>query len=155
MTGSVVDGYNYATISPVLITPFSRGNVTISSADMSDYPVINPNWLNTPEDKDIAIAGFKRARQVWENMGNVTIGEEYFPGPNVSFTFFSAVNPKGTMAGVFANNNLSAGHHGRSNPRVHPKVRDRDLPRFGNVQDGSGQRLDGCRRSAREGLRRE
>ncbi|KAI6912136.1 GMC oxidoreductase [Hortaea werneckii] len=84
MTGSVVDGYNYATISPVLITPFSRGNVTISSADMSDYPVINPNWLNTPEDKDIAIAGFKRARQVWENMGNVTIGEEYFPGPNVT-----------------------------------------------------------------------
>lgn len=96
-----MDGYNYATISPVLITPFSRGNVTISSADMSDYPVINPNWLTTPEDKDIAIAGFKRARQVWENMGNVTIGKEYFPGPNVSLTFLYSVKTQCTTEGVF------------------------------------------------------
>ena len=51
---------------------------------MSDLPVINPNWLSDARDQDLAIAGFKRARQIWENMGNVTIGEEQLPGPNVS-----------------------------------------------------------------------
>ena len=102
-----MDGYNYATISPVLITPFSRGNVTISSADMSDYPVINPNWLTTPEDKDIAIAGFKRARQVWENMGNVTIGEEYFPGPNVSLSFLYSAKPRVQPKACFADEKVS------------------------------------------------
>ena len=120
-----MDGYNYATISPVLITPFSRGNVTISSADMSDYPVINPNWLTAPEDKDIAIAGFKRARQVWENMGNVTIGEEYFPGPNVSITFPRSILVYVEMVAWTNETRFRcSGHHGRRDPRLHPKVRN-------------------------------
>ncbi|KAK4547098.1 hypothetical protein LTR36_001319 [Oleoguttula mirabilis] len=78
------DGYNYATISAALITPFSRGNVTISSADASVPPVINPNWLTTSEDKDIAVASFKRVREIWAQMSGVTLGPEYLPGPNVT-----------------------------------------------------------------------
>lgn len=77
------DGYNYATISVVVVSPFSRGNVTISSNDASVQPTINPNWLTAPEDVDIAVAGFKRVRELWSNI-NVTIGEEYLPGPNVT-----------------------------------------------------------------------
>jgi choline dehydrogenase len=82
-TADPADGYNYATISAVVVSPFSRGNVTISSADASIQPVINPNWLTAPEDVDIAVAGFKRVREIWSHI-NVTIGREYLPGPNIS-----------------------------------------------------------------------
>jgi choline dehydrogenase len=78
------DGYNYATMSAVVVAPFSRGNITISSADASIQPVINPNLLSAPEDIDMAIAGFKRTREIWSLMKNVTIGPEYYPGPNVT-----------------------------------------------------------------------
>lgn len=78
------DGYNYATIAAAVISPLSRGNVTINSANMMDPPIINPNWLTAPEDVELAIASFKRIRQVWSNLGNITIGPEYLPGPNVT-----------------------------------------------------------------------
>lgn len=84
MTADPADGYNYATLAACLVSPFSTGNVTISSADASVPPVINPNWLTTSEDKDLAVASFKRVRQIWNQMTNVTIGDEYFPGPNVA-----------------------------------------------------------------------
>ena len=83
-TSDPADGYNYATLSAVVVSPFSRGNVTISSADSSVQPEINPDWLTAPEDVDIAVAGFKRAREIWSHLGNVTIGPEYLPGPNVT-----------------------------------------------------------------------
>jgi choline dehydrogenase len=82
-TADPADGYNYATIAAVVVSPFSRGNVTISSADASLQPEINPNWLTAPEDVDIAVAGFKRTREIWKHM-NITIGPEYLPGPNVT-----------------------------------------------------------------------
>ena len=75
------DGFNYGTIVAALIAPLSRGNVTIRSADTSDLPVINPNWLSHPADVEVAIAGFKRARQIFSNMGNITLGPEKLPGP--------------------------------------------------------------------------
>jgi choline dehydrogenase len=84
ITNAVVDGYNYATITPVLVAPLSRGNVTIRSDNVFDDPVINPNWLTAREDQDLAVAAFKRCRQIWKQIPNVTIGEEYLPGPNVS-----------------------------------------------------------------------
>lgn len=76
------DGYNYATVAIALQTPFSRGTVDITSADMSDPPVINPNWLTHPTDQQVVIAGYKRARAVFNTkaMQSITIGPEYFPG---------------------------------------------------------------------------
>ncbi|KAL2034586.1 hypothetical protein VTO58DRAFT_105300 [Aureobasidium pullulans] len=82
-TADPEDGYNYASISMVVVSQFSKGNVTISSADASVQPVINPNWLAAPEDVDMAIAGFKRTREIWSHI-NVTIGPEHLPGPNVT-----------------------------------------------------------------------
>jgi choline dehydrogenase len=69
----------------VLITPLSRGNVTIQSADTKDLPVINPNWLDDAADQELAIAMFKRMRQAFQSkaMEPVIIGEEYNPGPEV------------------------------------------------------------------------
>ena len=78
------DGYNYAGLASALVSPFSKGNISISSADASVPPVVNPNWLTTPEDQDIAVASFKRLRQIAAHMKDVIIGEEYLPGPNVT-----------------------------------------------------------------------
>ncbi|KAI0180677.1 putative choline dehydrogenase [Hypoxylon sp. FL1284] len=85
-TGSPNDGYMYATLLATLIAPSSRGSVNISSPRMSDHPLINPNWMTTQRDIDLVIGGFKRLRQILESpvMGNVTIGLEYYPGPNVT-----------------------------------------------------------------------
>ena len=81
------DGYNYATINPGLIAPLSRGNVTISSADMSEPPVLSPNWLSDPTDQEIAVQSFKRSREIWSvlTQNGITVGDsEYLPGLNVT-----------------------------------------------------------------------
>ncbi|KAJ5888744.1 hypothetical protein N7495_008785 [Penicillium taxi] len=69
----------------VLITPLSRGNVTIKSTDTSDLLIINPNWLSDPADQEVTVAIFKRMRQAFQSkaMVPVIIGEEYFLGPHV------------------------------------------------------------------------
>ena len=77
------DDSNYAQLIAALLSPFSRGNLTISSADASVPPVINPNWLTDPRDKDQAIAAFKRMRKIWAAMSEITIGDEYMPGLDV------------------------------------------------------------------------
>ena len=82
-TADPTDGYNYATITTALLTPLSRGTVSISSANITDSPLIDPNWLTDPADIEVAIAAFKRQRMVWSLLGNLTIGEEAFPGPSV------------------------------------------------------------------------
>jgi choline dehydrogenase len=76
------DAYNYATIVSGMVAPLSRGTIDIASNDTSDPPIINPNWLTHPTDKAVAIAAFKRTREIWESeaMREITIGEEYFPG---------------------------------------------------------------------------
>ena len=83
--GSPNDGYNYATVATALVAPLSRGTVGISSADTSDLPIINPNWLTSATDAQVATAAFKRARQLLQSpvMQPVLIGDEYFPGPQV------------------------------------------------------------------------
>lgn len=78
------DGFNYGSLAFALQSPFSRGNVSISSDDMSDPPVINPNWITDPADVDIMIAGFKRVRDVYAAIADVTIGDEVLPGKNVT-----------------------------------------------------------------------
>ena len=81
--GDPVDGHNYATFSSVLISTLSRGNVSLSSSTMADPPLINPNWLLHPGDQELAIAAFKRTRDMWKTVSNITIGDEYLPGPKV------------------------------------------------------------------------
>lgn len=81
------DGYNYATINPGLVAPLSRGNISIKSSEMTDPPIINPNFLSHPTDQELAVQGFKRARQIWSILSDasLTIGnDEYFPGSNVT-----------------------------------------------------------------------
>ncbi|KAF7586627.1 hypothetical protein BBP40_008549 [Aspergillus hancockii] len=48
-------------------------------------PIIDPNWLTTDTDIEVAIALYKRIRHIWQKtpMKSAIIGEEYFPGPEV------------------------------------------------------------------------
>ncbi|KJX97260.1 oxidoreductase GMC like protein [Zymoseptoria brevis] len=80
------DGYQYATILAALVAPTSVGSVTISSDDTDDLPVIDPNWLSTKTDQEVAIAAYKRVREAFASnfMKRVLADdEEYFPGPDV------------------------------------------------------------------------
>ena len=79
------DGYNYASIGIALIAPLSRGNINISSSSMTSPPLINPNWLTHPADKELADAGFHRSREFLTALSKdgVLLGEETYPGPSV------------------------------------------------------------------------
>ncbi len=81
-----LDGFNYASLAAALVAPRSRGNLTITSADTSVAPLINPNYLTAQSDVDLVVASFKRIRQFYgtEAMQKFVIGDEYYPGKNVS-----------------------------------------------------------------------
>lgn len=82
---SPTDGYNYATVAVALMKPLSRGTIDISSPNMADPPLIDPKWLTHPTDQAVAVAGYKRVRELFATsaMKEVVIGNEYFPGTNV------------------------------------------------------------------------
>ena len=84
-TISPQDGYNYASIGVALVAPLSRGNISISSSSMTDPPLINPNWLTHPVDKELAIAGFRRSREFLTSLrqDKVMLYEEIYTGPSV------------------------------------------------------------------------
>ncbi|RYP51425.1 hypothetical protein DL768_003211 [Monosporascus sp. mg162] len=46
-----------------MLTPKSKGNMTISSANMLDSPVISPNWYEDEADVEMAYAAFQRLRR--------------------------------------------------------------------------------------------
>ena len=79
------NGSGLGLILAALSGSFSRGNITLSSANMADPPVINLGWLTDPADVDaqVAVAAFKRIRQAWSSIPNITIGLELAPGPSV------------------------------------------------------------------------
>ncbi|ESZ99286.1 hypothetical protein SBOR_0327 [Sclerotinia borealis F-4128] len=93
--------YMYASPAAALVSPLSRGNVTISSADTADLPVINPNWLSHPADQELAIGAFKRIRQLMDTneMKSVTVGSEVLPGINATTDaeILEAIKNDGTM----------------------------------------------------------
>ncbi|KAJ2971118.1 hypothetical protein NQ176_g7851 [Zarea fungicola] len=76
---------NYATLQSALVAPLSRGNVTIRSSSATDAPIISPNWLSDRADQEVAIALFKRMREVLETdaVQEVALGKEYWPGSKV------------------------------------------------------------------------
>ena len=79
-------GKNFAALLPGLTAPFSRGNVTIVSSDTSVRPVVSPNWLSDPRDREVLLAAFRRARQIWAtpSMQAVITGPEAYPGGNIT-----------------------------------------------------------------------
>ncbi|KAK5946123.1 hypothetical protein PMZ80_000263 [Knufia obscura] len=79
------DNTKQGTISCLMIATASRGNMTIASSSILDRPIISPNWLLDPRDREVAIATYRAARTAWQGIPEgVRIGDEIFPGKNVT-----------------------------------------------------------------------
>jgi choline dehydrogenase len=52
------------TVSVCNLRPTSRGSVHIASREATTHPVIAPNYLSTPEDRDVAVDAIKLARKL-------------------------------------------------------------------------------------------
>ena len=81
-TADPLDGSNYASILTSMVAPLSRGSVTLASANPHDLPLINPGYLTHHADAELAIAAIKRQRDIWAALSNITVGEEWLPGPD-------------------------------------------------------------------------
>ncbi|KAI1874081.1 uncharacterized protein JN550_002660 [Neoarthrinium moseri] len=79
------DGTAYSTMAVALAAPLSRGTITIKSADVAKPPAIDPGFLTDRGDVEVAVAGFKRARQFWQqsSLDGLLVGGEAFPGDSV------------------------------------------------------------------------
>ncbi|PQE33568.1 gmc oxidoreductase protein [Rutstroemia sp. NJR-2017a WRK4] len=86
LIGAPTDGRQYVSILPTIVATFSRGNITINSTDTSDNPIISPNMLSDPRDQEIAVAAFKRARQMFttKSLKRILTGSEAYPGIDVA-----------------------------------------------------------------------
>lgn len=60
-----LDGKKYVGILGAMVAPLSRGNVTLKSSNPLIKPAINPNWLSHPADQEVAIAWYRRMREVF------------------------------------------------------------------------------------------
>ncbi|KAI7236744.1 alcohol oxidase [Hortaea werneckii] len=80
------DGRNYATLATALVAPLSRGTVKLASPYMWDLPLVNPAWLTTEADIELAVQAFRRGRQIWQVLVDMGVAhqEEVYPGLNVS-----------------------------------------------------------------------
>jgi hypothetical protein len=75
----------YGTIVTVPVTPLSRGFVNITSSSTRDLPLVNPNQLSHPTDREVAVQAFKRARSFFHTDAmRPIIVREYMPGANVT-----------------------------------------------------------------------
>ncbi|KAL1640490.1 hypothetical protein SLS58_006840 [Diplodia intermedia] len=94
----------YATVLGALVAPTSRGNVSIASPSAGDPPVIDPAWLTAPADQEVAVALFRRLRQIWASgpMREIVVGDEYWPGSAVeSDEDVLEVRDDGVACGVY------------------------------------------------------
>ncbi len=62
--GAVEFDGHAATIAPTLVSPKSRGEITLRSADPADKPRILTNSLTEPEDVASMVAGMQLAREI-------------------------------------------------------------------------------------------
>ncbi|PBP21841.1 hypothetical protein BUE80_DR007345 [Diplocarpon rosae] len=65
---------NYMTFAVGLLTPRSRGNVTITSGDTREQPLVNPNFFSDPIDVDLAVQAVQRARE-WASKTGIIVRE--------------------------------------------------------------------------------
>ena len=75
------DGHNWATLAVALVSPFSRGNVTIMSNRAQDNPVVNPAWMSDSRDSQMALQAFRRLQDILNStfLAPVLVGHEAFP----------------------------------------------------------------------------
>jgi choline dehydrogenase len=69
-------------ISMLLTSASSTGNITIQSSDNSIAPIVYLGWLDSQEDQELAVAAYRRARSIAANIA--AFGDEILPGANIS-----------------------------------------------------------------------
>ncbi|KAH7413985.1 hypothetical protein DE146DRAFT_731532 [Phaeosphaeria sp. MPI-PUGE-AT-0046c] len=79
-----LNGKKYVSILGALVAPLSRGNITLKSANPLAAPAIDPNWLSDPADQELAIAWYRRMREVFTTKEVTSqleeVGVEKYPG---------------------------------------------------------------------------
>ncbi|TKA79215.1 hypothetical protein B0A55_03965 [Friedmanniomyces simplex] len=84
-TADPKDGKNYGTLLVALVSPLSRGTVTLNSPDMWHLPNVDPAWYTAQADKEMVLQAFKRARAIWQVLADLGVADpvEALPGPVV------------------------------------------------------------------------
>ncbi|KAI4728742.1 alcohol oxidase [Aureobasidium sp. EXF-10728] len=80
----ISESAQYASVQIALVSPLSRGSVSISSNNIMDSPLIDPGWLSNSSDVEVAVQAIKRGRDFFgaSAIQPVLIGEELLPGRN-------------------------------------------------------------------------
>jgi choline dehydrogenase len=73
---------NTGSVSMLLTSASSTGNITIRSADNTIAPVVYLGWLDSHEDQEFAVAAYKRARSIAAKVA--AFGPELAPGTNIT-----------------------------------------------------------------------
>lgn len=79
-----LNGKKYVSILGAMVAPLSRGNITLKSGNPLAAPAINPNWLSDPADQELAIAWYRRMREIFTTKDVASqleeVGVEQYPG---------------------------------------------------------------------------
>jgi choline dehydrogenase-like flavoprotein len=77
-------GKQYATIFAGVTHPFARGSVHISSANVSEPPIVDPKFLSTPYDVEALAHGARYARKIARTAPYTDVyTKEFDPGNSV------------------------------------------------------------------------
>ena len=80
--GDPLHSFNAFTASVCNLRPSSRGSVHIISKELSDAPAINPNYLASAEDKQVALDALRFTRNIMQQKAFDSFDpEEFRPGP--------------------------------------------------------------------------
>ncbi|RAL02481.1 GMC family oxidoreductase [Aspergillus ibericus CBS 121593] len=72
-------GENYAEIMAVPMTPMSRGSISLQGGSMADNPVLDPKWLSSQTDLEVAVASLQYLFRLFN-----TTTMSYILGPSSS-----------------------------------------------------------------------
>ncbi|KAF2831897.1 alcohol oxidase [Ophiobolus disseminans] len=73
---------NTGSIGCLLTSTTSAGNISLQSSSNAVAPLLHIGWLDSQEDQEIAVAAYRRAREIASHVP--VFGEELVPGKNVS-----------------------------------------------------------------------
>jgi choline dehydrogenase len=82
--GEPLHRFNAITPSVCNLRPTSRGHVRIRSANPGQHPAITLNYLTTPEDREVTIAGLRLTRRIMAAAALARFNPvEWKPGPEL------------------------------------------------------------------------
>lgn len=82
--GAGLHRYSAFTSSVCQLRPESRGFIEIRSPDPDEPPAIHPNYLSTPTDQKVTVAGMKLSRRICATAAmSPMVAEELLPGAHV------------------------------------------------------------------------